>query len=57
MVARLTAGIDGALLFILKKFYQFRDSRFFDAEPFLAWMIGRLPIGFGRRPRERSEPR
>jgi hypothetical protein len=57
VVAGLTAGIDGALLLALEKLDEFRDCGFFDAESFLAGMIGRLTIGFGRRAREWSEPR
>ena len=57
MVTRLAAGIDGALLLVLEKLDEFRDCGFFDAESFLAGMIGRLTKGFGRRARERSEPR
>ena len=57
MVARLAAGIDGALLFILEEFDEFRYGGFLYAEAFLARMISRLRTGLGCAARERSEPR
>lgn len=69
VVAGLAARIDGALLFILEEFDEFRDRGFFNAKAFLAgvrsdWQttIQRLPAKsllrtFAIHAGERSQPR
>jgi hypothetical protein len=50
MVAGFARGIDCALLFVLKKFDEFRDGRFVNAKSFLTWMIRELRMAeFGLR--------
>ena len=44
MVARLAAGIDSALLFVLEELNQFGDRSLFDSEPLLARVINRLVL-------------
>ena len=56
MVAGLTAGIDRALLFGFEKLDQLGHGGFFDAESFLARMVGYLRARLAGAC-ERSKPR
>ena len=40
MITGLSTRLDGAFFFALEELYQFSNSGFFDAEAFLAGMIG-----------------
>ena len=42
MIAGLAARFDRALLFVFEKLHQLSHGSFFDAEAFLAGMIGRI---------------